>query len=709
MKVLLLSFFLTQLAFAHDISLKYAADVKDEDKKTIEKAMEEVSGLLPKKLKSQLPLNIEVKVTQLSNHSVIPNEVCSPLKVDTQKTANAARPFIYGEYNQYKNVLTINTPVLIELKKGAEKSTRITCQHKSLYEQSIATIVHELTHAYDFNNGRISNSMEYIRRAGFKKGLLKVKNKNLQAMRSADLYELVNIAESFAVNMEYFTMDPEFMCRKPSMFDYFSRLLEVDPFPNRNCKISSTVMVSTQQDGYVPVQLDSSRVYRIDYLLASAGKDMMSGFGHSMFRIVMCAPEHLDQLTNKMIPATPFGKKCLEDKFYHLIVSYRANVEDSKLSYMKGVFGGYPSLLYILPFADVLEEYNRDELRDLISYPLTLSSKEREDFIARVREEHWNYRGSYKFINNNCAVESYDLLKAALNRSQLNTKSSVSPNGVLEDLDQLQFLSMSDKNAEVFPSKSEQIILAYSKAYGYKLKNLKADKAAVQKFIANSTIDERMDRFSKFSKTKIPNSDLNAELTLLKDRVVMASSFSVIEQQVLRTLGLQYRKQAGEMLLDSKDEKVKAIAAATGKAFLQPFSSFSKQGYGIPLDEEVVTMQELTDKRSSSINILKDANQMLLELMPKEFAIIDKIAGNIQVYNQSALAVRKEYREKLEIYVRQVIKNLSREDFTRSILVQAENGDGEALVKVRELLGKDLITNKEMLDSKLQKLISEVI
>lgn len=711
MKAMLLSFFLVNLAFgantfAHDLGLKYASNVKEADKLVLEKTMGEVAALLPAKLKENLPPNIEIKVAKLSDHKVIPDDVCGVTAAHAEDNSkDKKKPFIYGMYQQMGNSLTINAAVLTELAKGPENSKRINCQHKSLYEQAIATIVHELTHAYDFNNGRISNTMEFIRRAGFKKGLLKIKNKNVQAMRSADAYELVNVAESFAVNMEYFTMDPEFMCRKPSMFDFYKRLLGVDPYPNRKCGVSDVVMMSTQQ-GYIPTELKASRVYRIDYLLASAGKGIMSGFGHTMFRIIICAPERFDPITNRIIPATPFGPKCLQDKLFHMVVSYRANVDDGKLDYWKGLTGGYPSMLFILNFNDVLDEYNRDELRDIMSYPLKLSDKEREEFVVRVKEEHWNYRGAYKFINNNCAVESYDLLKAALNRDQLQTKSSVTPNGVLEDLDALNFVNMNnDKATEVFDAKTGQIVLAYNKSYGYKLKNSKADKDAVLKFIDESSASQRMARFNQFSKTTIPESDANTELALLKDRLVTASSFSVMEQQIIRTLALKYRKAAADKFMNSKDEKVKQMIKDTGAAFAQSFTELSKTGYGIPLDGEMVTKADLDERVTSSADTLAKAEKFLREMMPTEFATLEAIGANIQVYNKASLLVRKEYRAKLELYINQVLKNLTRDDFTRQVMVDAADGDKESLNKVRELIGKNLVTESEILDAKLIKLI----
>ncbi len=712
MRIFFLSFFLGTFAFevsyAHDLNVSYDKGVNNIDRLVLEKSLEQVSALIPQSMKSKLPKNIVLKVSRLSDHKEIPNEACvSP--ADKVTNEQKKKKFTYGSYNLLGNTLTINEIVVRELEKGKEKSTIISCQHKSLYERAIATIIHELTHAYDLNNGRVSNTIEFINKAGYKKGLLRTKSKNVQAMRSTDLYELTNISESFATNMEYFLMDSEFLCRKPTMFEFYRNLLGVDPYPNRNCSVSNKIMVSSP-NGYTQMSLLNNRIYRIDYLLASPGKGISSGFGHSMFRIVTCAPERFDPIANKTIPATEFGEKCLNDKMHHLVVSYRANMDDGKLNYLKGLTGGYPSMLFLLNFNDVLNEYNRDELRDIVSYPLNLSKKERDEFISRVREEHWNYRGAYKFITNNCAVESYDLLKGALSNTELQTRSSLFPVGVLKDLDELNFLSVKDGSIEQYNASTEQIILAYNKAYGYKLtNNNKTDKKAVVKFIDVSTAAERLERFNQFSKTQIPASDMNAELTYLKERLVVSSSFSVLEQQISRFLALKFRKKASGMLMNSKDERLTALSNEVREMLTVNFFDFADIGYGIPLNDEIVSDADLKEKAILNSEAMMKTEKFLKEMMPQEFATLESITQNTQTYNMHALSLRKEFRAKLEIYIKQVLKNLSREAYTKSILVKASSGDSSQIAKVRELIGNELVTEKEILDAKLVKWVKEVI
>lgn len=700
--ILILALAATNTLLASDLPINIVKASLSE-KAALEIALAHISTLLPQKFKMGLPQNIKLKVEKLSDHLGIPQDVCDIKK--SQDTSKNKSPFIYGEYNPTTNSLVLNTAVVNELMKTPAYSTRINCQHKSLYDQAISTIIHELAHAYDFNGQNISSSAEFYARAGFKRGLLKIKNKNVEAMRPADPYELQSATEAFAVNMEYFTMDPEFACRRPAMFEFFKNIIGDETVLNRSCTINRTVMMSTNV-GLFPMKLDPSRVYRIDYLMAAPGKDISSGFGHSMFRIVMCAPEHFDPISNKTVPATPFGKQCLDDKLFHLVVSYRANVEDATLNYLKGLTGGYPSMMFILNFGDVLDEYNRDELRDVISYPLKLSAKEKLDILNKVLEEHWNYRGQYKFITNNCAVESYNLLKSALDHSQLNDYHSITPKGVLEDLDRTEFVSIKSGEQETFKARTEQLQLAYALAYGYRSKNAKKDKEALLQFVSTSSIDFRKSVFVNFKSTKVQSQNLHDLVMAMKNRLMTLSSFSVLEQQILRTKTAEFRKKAADLFMNSKDEKIQELIKESGAVLKQSYADYSTGGYGVPLENEVFTQKDIDQKISNSKEVLANIESVLKEKMPEEFTLLQSISDDIALFNQESLAYRKTYREKLENYIVQVIKNLSLEDQGRTLLANSLTSKAD-LDKIRTMLDPNLVSEKELLDVKLRKIISD--
>ncbi len=106
--------------------------------------------------------------------------------------------------------------------------------------------------------------------------------------------------------------------------------------------------------------VDPERVYEIDYLLAEANQNLVSRWGHSMLRLVICAP------------GRPRGPDCRLDLDQHLVLSYRAFVGDVQLSSWDGLVGKYPSRLFVLPLAQVIDEYTKTELRGLASVPLRL-------------------------------------------------------------------------------------------------------------------------------------------------------------------------------------------------------------------------------------------------------------------------------------------------------------------------------------------------
>lgn len=697
---------LTNTVLAHDLPIEYTKKIQPSQREILEKTFSEAALLMPLKLKEGMPRKIQISLEKLSTGRGMPGEEICKKYTEEEAKKLPKNHFVYGMYNKFTNSLYLNETILAELSKGRANSKKLSCQHGSLYDQALATIIHELTHSYDFAQNNISSSVEFLRHAGFKKGFLRIKNKNTNAPRSADPYELVNSAESFAVNMEYFTMDPEYACRKPALFNFYKNLLNIDPYPNRSCQLSNTVMMSSAQ-GFIPVKLDFSRVYRIDYLMASAGTDVSSGFGHSMFRIIMCAPERIDFITKNQIPATPYGPKCLEDKLYHLVVSYRANVEDATLNYMKGIFGGYPSMLFILNFADVLDEYNKDELRDVVSYPLKLSLEEKKEFIEKVIEEHWDYRGSYKFFTNNCAVESEDLLKNALGRSQILREHSLTPNGVLEDLDKIQMTQSKGSGVEMYPAKTAQLISAYKLAYGFKSTDAKKDKDAVLKFIKTSDSKDRENIFQHSLVLKTANLDLHSQLSGLKVQLVKASSFSVLEQQILRTEGANFRKQIAELFLNSKDPEIQKEVKQKSAEMKIDINDFSKVGYGVPLSEELMTSEEISKKGENGKDITSQFEKIARERMPEEFKRLEDIQGNIAVFNDQSIKIRKSYRSMLEDYIHQVIHNLVLDETTRAILMGVQNGDSLKIKELRNLLAADLVSEREILDGKLVKYVAE--
>lgn len=705
--LLLLPWILTSTAQA--VEFKLASSISSSERVIVNQALEEVMKLVPEKFKIGLPSQVTIKVEALSGTQAMPINLCD-VETDTKKQ-KIKQSFLYGKYSKLGNTLTLNTMVVKELGKGRINSPKIQCQHKSLYDQALATIIHELTHAYDWNLSKnVSSEREFLNIAGFKKSLLGTSRKNKEPMRSADTYEIKNLEEAFAVNMEYFTMDPEFQCRKPVMFGFFQKHFGLDPYPGRSCNINNTFMVTTPI-GVIPSKIELERIYRIDYLQAESGSDISSGFGHSMFRIVICAPAHEDILTGTKVKATPFGPKCLEDRLHHLVVSYRADAADESLDYLKGFFGGYPSMLFMLSLPDVLQEYNKNELRDVISYPLNFTSREKTDFLHRIIEEHWNYRGSYRFVTNNCAVESLNLIKNQLTeRKEAGNLNStllpkLTPNSFLNELIRAGIVNLQDPAIEHFESSAELLVNAFENSYGYKAKDLKDGKKALQNWVEKSTIESRKPYFDSLNYSLPTNGDSREQLKALKVKLTKSASFSVIEQQVARQKAGELKKKLGEYSSDKdliKANPEMADFLKNSKLDRLSISTLARSGYGIPLENEIITPDQLDQKITNTSELIKDSEKFLIDLFPTEIKEFEEISQNLTVLNQFSRETRKEYKSKLENFMKSELKKKAKSSQGRNMLMKATLNEDD-LVLVREFLGKDLVTPSEISNLKLKR------
>jgi hypothetical protein len=98
------------------------------------------------------------------------------------------------------------------------------------------------------------------------------------------------------------------------------------------------------------------------------------------------------------------------------VLSFRAFVGDVQISNWRGLTGGYPSRLFVLPLRQVVDEYTKVELRGLQSLP-TAAVARRDRRPARAhRAGALGYDGRYYFVSNNCAVETAKLLQAGVPR-----------------------------------------------------------------------------------------------------------------------------------------------------------------------------------------------------------------------------------------------------------------------------------------------------
>jgi hypothetical protein len=290
---------------------------------------------------------------------------------------------------------------------------------------ALAALLHELAHLYDRTaSGGMSRDPRLLDLAGWQKSAVRPgrRARNDFRDRSPDPYELASPREYVAVNLEHYLLDPDYACRRPALAAYFDARFGTAPARPPACA-EGLAFVQDPAAGAEPLRLlDPRRVYAVDYLLAGDGAGMASRWGHAMLRLVVCAPGREP------------GPDCRLDLQHHLVLSFRAFVDDLQISSWSGLTGRYPSRLFALPLGQVVDEYTRVELRDLHAIPLALSPEEVAAVATRAAQLHWSYDGRYLFASNNCAVETWKLLHDAVPRLAALPLRSLFPNGLARRL-----------------------------------------------------------------------------------------------------------------------------------------------------------------------------------------------------------------------------------------------------------------------------------
>ena len=293
---------------------------------------------------------------------------------------------------------------------------------------ALAALLHELAHVHERRSpAPLSRQARLLDLAGWPVQPLRLgrrARRNDLRERSPDPYERTSPAEFVAVNFEHFLLDPGYACRRPALHRLLEAHFGAPPGPRADCAEALPLVAGGDSGAALRLlALDPARVHAIDYLLAEPDARPMSRWGHSMLRVVACAP------------GRPPGPDCRLDLDHHLVLSFRAFVDDVQVSNWRGLTGAYPSRLFILPLGQVLDEYTRVELRGLRSIPLRLDPGEIASLLERAAQVHWSYDGRYRFVGNNCAVETWKLLNDGVPRLDGPELRSITPTGLLRRLE----------------------------------------------------------------------------------------------------------------------------------------------------------------------------------------------------------------------------------------------------------------------------------
>ncbi|SFA69316.1 MULTISPECIES: DUF4105 domain-containing protein [unclassified Pseudomonas] len=560
--------------------------------------------------------------------------------------------------------LDLNSNLLASLTDGSAATQKTNRPHGTVRREMLATVLHELTHIYDRarlwskedrtlinrcsrqnnltgliglpdqcrgQNGRrftlsddprlldLAGWPQYVGRRGERE------QHNHQVARSPDIYETTSPLEFVAVNMEYFLLDPGYACRRPALFRYYKEHFGWAPPQQDTCASTYAFLNAGNDFAKTPLgHVDPERVYEIDYLLAEANQNLVSRWGHSMLRLVICAP------------GRPRGPDCRLDLDQHLVLSYRAFVGDVQLSSWDGLVGKYPSRLFVLPLAQVIDEYTKTELRGLASVPLKLTRQEINDTVEHAAEMHWSYDGNYFFISNNCAVESLKLLRSGSANPQLTGLDNITPNGLLEVLSARGLADTSvldDKRRALrlgyhFDSFRER----YQAMFDVLRKHLPIKQTQVEDWLSLSA-EERRQWFDQ--------ADLrtSAALLLLEQASFRKQLMLAQDEVKQRYLGARELKNGG---MEKANATLQQILANSG--FLsRPAELLGSGGYGLPQPSEATRLESESAERQKQLQSLTGEldKEVRALLEPSRSAEIAACEANLKLVGEHLRKLHK--------------------------------------------------------------------
>lgn len=535
-------------------------------------------------------------------------------------------PAAYGRLNRL-DLLSLNARLLPQLLDPARADADNGRSHGSLRRELLATLLHELTHLYDRSRlwpqaartlqwrcrqaerglGQVglraecrgqserrfslSDDPQLLDLAGWPQRVGQRgarEQDNGQTARSPDLYELSNPREFVAVNLEYFLLDPSYACRRPSLQRYFREHFGWQPAQQARCPAEQAYLNAGRDFARQPLgRLDPQRVYQVDYLLAEPNQQWASRWGHSMLRLVVCAP------------GRPRGPACRLDLDQHLVLSYRAFVGDVQLSSWDGLTGVYPSRLFILPLAQVIEEYTKVELRGLASVPLRLSREEIERLVTRAVEQHWSYDGDYWFLSNNCAVETLKLLRSGSGRDELQALDSIMPNGLL---DLLEARGLADRSVLDDPREALRL--------GYRFDSFRERYQAMFEIlrqrlpVPQQQVEDWLALPAEARRPWFAEADLRAGAALLLLEQAALRRQLLLAQEQLKQRYLSARDDPRDARFARADATLKAILAGSG--FLSRPAELLDAGYGLPQAGEWQRLEAQSGERQVRLRQLSD-------------------------------------------------------------------------------------------------------
>ncbi len=428
--------------------------------------------------------------------------------------------------------------------------------HKDLRRLAQAALIHQVAHLFAAHSDTSRELLAEFKLSS-RSAFLAV-----DTGRSPDPLEARDAVEHFAVNAEYFVLDPEFACRKPfEMRRLRARIGAPRGLTEHGC--TSEWKIGLEKGAQVGISPEQVRELR--YLLVEsapgAGPRRGERAGHAMFHLVRC-PEG--------------DAACDRD----IVVSFRANLMDPMTDTLSGLAGTEPGRVRAYRYGEVVDEYAHSELRSLRSVALELDRGTRERFVALLLERYWADNGALTAGGRNAGNEARDLLKAALGPTHPFWKSSgVSAARVFQDL---RRTGLAGKGREILiPSAWSELEIAFerlNRAGGGRWRDLRT-------YLLTTTALERRE----WARKLLGGSDhwvAHAEAFDRMETWIRASLERRTQRESVRKL-VDYRER-GLSRVEAKKLLLKVASLRTYSHEIMPRSQAADlDGYGVPLNHEL--------------------------------------------------------------------------------------------------------------------------
>lgn len=441
------------------------------------KVIERVQEALPQKIQDRLPFTIDVQFAK--NPSSEGTAHLGQAKIFTKKIVLNENFLTQPAGESSFTEEMFQRALVHEIAHFYDYSNNFKADHKNLVsycDVQMSSILSaesqpsELCRAIRDGDKTISDDPEFQALTNWVQTTAGFENINRFERRLSDPYAVSGLGESFPVFFESYIFDTDFACRMPALNRYFDRHFGIQRAVK--CDDRMTWYLSGEPDLFRTVRRD--RIWAIDYLWAAEGLSSASAFGHSMLRLIVCAPDRA------------LGPDCYKDFDHHIVLSFAASTESVDFGNLAGISGKYPLNLYASSFYRIKTMYNLTELRDLYAVPLKLTFEQKDQMIDSLYEAHWNLDSTYYFVTRNCTSEISRLfMGSGISLDVAYSLKSTMPSDLLTKIlnSPLTFpgyhtrTGIKENRLLYFPSSQKNVDLALSivsMSLGSKLKNIKS-------------------------------------------------------------------------------------------------------------------------------------------------------------------------------------------------------------------------------------------